>query len=258
MILFSISAFEYNAFVIIPDIFRLYFGPLNFTFCLLKSAVRKALIFQILMILNAIIISRYIFIFILKSSSLAEENFWAFFVSVWIKFAALIINQIIFFIPGNLSPTTFICGGKQPESQLPNGNFNVSHIASILTVFIYIIILLRIFHYKRKISPRTKITLNDVFIGMFHAGALVFGAIISRLLNKIDYKDFKIYPNYIYEWLYCLTWPCLIHFATVSAYYARNKEIREFFKLRSANIFRHSKWLFFIKIFVTKSLVSTG
>lgn len=229
--LFCISGLEYSVFVIVPDIIRLYFGPFNPSICLLKNAARKALIFQVLLILNAIIISRYILIFILKSSFILEENFWALFIMLWIKAFAFVIVILVPFLGENTTMHYFICCGCQPESSTSTWKLQVSHIASTLTVVLYVVILARITYFKYKmVELRLEewMSVGELYVCLFHAGAYALGAAGGMLLATIHSQDLNVFPNYIYEWHYSLSWPCLVSFMTAMSYYIRHKGMRDF------------------------------
>ena len=105
---------SWNFLVQIPTLFRYLFGPFNQPLCLLDMTIRNALLMQGLMYIDATMIIRYIFIFLMKNPTALQDDFWRLFLVIWTSsFTA--ISQIIFvYTPGKSPHNYFICLGSFP------------------------------------------------------------------------------------------------------------------------------------------------
>jgi hypothetical protein len=78
------------------EIPRYFFGPQPAIFCFIQSVLKNAYKWQILLLLDASILSRYIFIFWLKNPSAVQDGFWSVLMNIWIAGFSLIINGVMF------------------------------------------------------------------------------------------------------------------------------------------------------------------
>ena len=79
---------------------RYFLGPQPATFCLLQSVIKNSLKWQLLLLLDSVIIVRYIFIFWLKNPGAVNEDFWTTFANGQVIGISLVTNFVIFFLPG--------------------------------------------------------------------------------------------------------------------------------------------------------------
>ena len=66
------------------DIIMYFYRPFSKHFCFIHLVLRNALMSQILMFFNAIIMVRYIFIFWLRNPLNFNDDFWCFFINLWV------------------------------------------------------------------------------------------------------------------------------------------------------------------------------
>jgi len=89
------------------------YGPLPANLCLLSFTIKLAITTQGLLYLNAIILSKYLFIFWLKNPTAFHDDFWSFFYDIWATLLAWTAHGVIAFLPGKpqvlIFPTTFYC-----------------------------------------------------------------------------------------------------------------------------------------------------
>ena len=81
-------------------IYRYLYGPLPANLCLLSFTMKLAITTQGLLYLNAIILSKYLFIFWLKNPTAFHDDFWSFFYDVWATLLAWTAHGVIAFLPG--------------------------------------------------------------------------------------------------------------------------------------------------------------
>ena len=103
---------EYLLLCQIPDITRHIFGPMSQINCSIQMHLKLIVPIQILLILDGIIISRYFFIFWLKNPVAFNDNFWCFFLNIWIIGFSLSSTLIFFMALDNNSILYYVCIGK--------------------------------------------------------------------------------------------------------------------------------------------------
>jgi len=79
------------------EIPRFFFGPKPAAFCLFQLVLKNAFKLQIFLLLDASILTRYIYIFWLKNPSAVNEGFWNVFINIWIGGASLISSGVLNF-----------------------------------------------------------------------------------------------------------------------------------------------------------------
>ena len=84
-------------------LFRYTFGPLSEIVCLVELVFKNAIVTQIMLFLDGMIIIRYIFIFWMQNPAGFNDEFWEKFVSFWIVGFAMISQFIFVFMPGKYS-----------------------------------------------------------------------------------------------------------------------------------------------------------
>ncbi len=78
------SILAYCVFIQMSEIV-FYFGhPLPELFCFFYLALKNALVFQLVLFLDAIGIVRYIFIFWMKNPLSFHDDFWTYFINCWV------------------------------------------------------------------------------------------------------------------------------------------------------------------------------
>ena len=81
-------------------LFRYTFGPLPKIVCLVELVFKNAIVTQMMLFLDGMILIRYIFIFWLQNPAGFNDEFWEKFVSFWIVGFAMISQFVFVFMPG--------------------------------------------------------------------------------------------------------------------------------------------------------------
>ena len=178
------------------------FGPFPKWLCFFFSFLRLVIKTNYLMFLNAIIISKYVFIFWMKNPGSLKDDFWSFFIFLWIVGFSCIFNFVRTIQPQLHFIFDYICQDINPSSdELLLGLERTSQVESLMCLFLHIIIAIRIQIFRNKNSVQSiqhatqnscptnhyfqnieKITLADFLTNFLLAvwiGNLVF------LINKI-------------------------------------------------------------------------
>jgi hypothetical protein len=123
----------------LSDLPRYYIGPLPVFYCFLQSVFKNSVKWQCLLLLDSVIIARYIFIFKLKNPGAVQDDFWSLFVNITTMGISFLSNFVIFSLPGRKPLHYYTCADIDPtlDYLLPHSSGNLIKIFSINYVFSY-------------------------------------------------------------------------------------------------------------------------
>jgi hypothetical protein len=219
-------------------------GPLSPFSCFCLFIIRKAILIQVLLFLNAISIARYILIFCLKNPAALKDDFWYIFISLWAVIFSPILPLIRAYVPGNQLLEYYICTGEDPTEilNLPSFARGYTDLASIL---IQLAIHIRITVYKKQqqknVEPPTRssflksLTLSDLEIrslsnfstNFWSVVFLALGVVMITLSNFKRSEDFLKYPKYLFIYYTYLVFPSLVCIALIFLYFTKNEPLRQ-------------------------------
>ena len=192
-----------------PETVRFIYGPFSEMFCNLHLIIRYSIINLFLLIANASIFTKYIFIFWLKNPGVFNEEFWYLFSWIYLPGIAVLFQGTTFFL-ASLPPITFyICSGKDPGESYKSlskydGKFEV---LTLLTIIFHLFVYLRIYIFKRKsksIFPPSKGStfmemkseeLANYFLNhVLNIIVIATSIFVASKLNGLEPEDFGKYP----------------------------------------------------------------
>ena len=71
---------------------RFTLGPLPKHACFWQNLINRAIVKQVLLFLDALVITRFAFIFLLKNPAAFQSDFWIIFVNLWVKSFAFLFQ----------------------------------------------------------------------------------------------------------------------------------------------------------------------
>ena len=92
-----------------------FFAPLPKSACLGLGFARMVIASSIIMFLNAIVVSKYVFIFWLKNPGSVNDDFWFAFVRTWVFGYSVIFNFVRVFVPRKEIIYFYICQDADPS-----------------------------------------------------------------------------------------------------------------------------------------------
>jgi len=104
---------EYGFTATATDILRCFLGPFPIIFCRLEELTKISYLQQKLLILDAVLISRYIFIFLLKNPLAFKDDFWSKFISLLTRTSSFIILIVLVQLSPNEAWNVYICAGSE-------------------------------------------------------------------------------------------------------------------------------------------------
>ena len=220
-------------------------GPMPDFICFVQLLLRNAIPLQLLLFMNGIAITRYIFIFWLKNPAAFKDDFWSFFLNVWIvgfsltteTFSRTVGPHTIFF---------YFCTGKTSAGEHPHtAGSRPFQIVTLITLATHFLIHIRIQIYNKKIttdnglrciwkswlsSNVTEESLSDLTTTIGTVAIFSLSAIFYRIANKIPLDNYDCFPYFFLEHFIRLIWPLLLGFSMILLHYYRNKKLRSCLK----------------------------
>ena len=151
------SCFEWFIAIQTVDMFRYVFGPLSSTACLTVNNLRFVIYKQQMLLMDAIIIIRYIYIFWLKNVAAFNDDFWHIVINIWIVGFSIVTQIFVFWMPGCSSLYYYICTGKNPlvDQKIPLKNATGQQFLTAISILLHIYVLVRIHLYNKKHSHKS-------------------------------------------------------------------------------------------------------
>ena len=193
------------------DIFRYIIGPWSKDICFVQTFVKQSLRTQTILLLDAISISKYVFVFHLKNPMAVKDDFWSLFLNQTIVLFSFIFNYVVMVLPGRLPTAFYTCSDTDlfPDVNLPQkpiGYFEV------LSVFLHLCIKIKFCLYKaKKVNPeavviptpyQSSVVNQDLIadIGSSLIGISVIGifSILNAKVNMMTQSELNLYPTYYY------------------------------------------------------------
>ena len=241
-------AIVFNVSVQIPEIILSLNGPFNECFCRFHLFIKYVLALYYILILLAISIIKYLYIFVLKSPTDLNDAFWIFFINLITVTHASIWQFVYQFLPGRNAYFYYLCVGELPSnSETVKFNYFLSF-SLILTISIYIIVLIKMKLYEMK-DPIPTVSL-EVSGGGNHLPSLISQIIKNSqlanlstialglslllpclaLLNVLNYADPKKLDIPPYKYLvnvYQHFQPAILHAFILLSYFKGQRDMRK-------------------------------
>jgi hypothetical protein len=112
------SGIEWNLISQTTFVLRFTYGPLPSWICFCVFILRKAIIIQCFIYLNAIAVTRYILIFWLKNPAALKDEFWYLFVNLWTVLFSFMLPIVRAVVPGNQLLELYICTGMDRHREI--------------------------------------------------------------------------------------------------------------------------------------------
>ncbi len=111
-----------------PDQVMYFYRPFPQWVCFLQMVLRNAVVFALLLLIDAIVIARYFLIFWMKNQLSFQDDFWCLFVNTWIIISRFSFFKQFFF-QNNLSQNVFFIFLDFCISQLTSLQFILCYVA---------------------------------------------------------------------------------------------------------------------------------
>ena len=193
-------------------------GYMHWFFCFVDVFLKPISAMLNFLLLDAMCLIRYIFIFHLKNPNGMQDDFWKNFLVMWVLSFACLTNFTYYFLPGSNPNFYYICLGTIPK----NHNFRTVKenepiiVLLLFTILLHIFTALRyqVYKYKEKSFVTEQMTeqqklyclhVNQSSIVNFatNVAGVIYLTMTSYVPNKLNVTnpiEFNAYPEYL--WLY--------------------------------------------------------
>ena len=217
--------------VTLTNIAIYFFGPLNDKHCFLFLVFRNIIKSNIFLFLDAIIITRYIFIFWLKNPASVNDGFWSALIGFLTILFSSLLNLTVYFFPQRQSMHYYACGDMDPSADFERRKIMNAQTEILVCFILHAVIIVKIRRFKSqnkfKVSPNNKPQtdkdhVTDLVVNVFLLVFAGFYSIFQIIVNSFSFSDVNVFPNYLYVYAYQLWSPCLTHFFVLAAFYIRH------------------------------------
>ena len=184
-------------------------------------------------------------IFRLKNPASINDDFWSFFLTVWITMASFIIDFTRYFLPGKHAFAIYLCTSTDPTPDLHLPSKPTSFIEAV-TILINVVLITRILIYNRQKSLNNIIPINqneqnkmnflayiekhtivDATTQLIETGIFVLYVIVLIRLQTMTPDEVNTYPNNIFIYFHQMIYPGLFGLVSVVWFYLRNPPLRK-------------------------------
>ena len=215
--------------------------------CTCDNILRNTIYVQILLLLDAVFLCRYIFIFHLKNPTALQEDFWKLFINL-ITITFSIISQVtLFLLPGKHPNMYYVCLGEFPNKYI---GLPVKTNITFIAIFVVTLIFYIYANIKIKIYSKSQNSSHSLFeTGLVPTEQACFNMqsmenivvnidilvlpsvfIVIFVLNRLNLDEIDQYPNYL--WFYAIHHlvPFSATFTMMAMHYGNNMMLRKFLK----------------------------
>ena len=197
---------------------------------------------QGLMILDAMIITRYSFVFYLKNPTSTQDDFWNLFINLWITTVSIMTQTVYAIQPGKNPMHYYICVGRITNTYDATKTVKMNHsVLFILTVscllHAFAGVRLLIVRYKSNIELKSPMSSNSILnkeslvsvtSNLCSIFMILFSSAIPGELNKIDFSQLD--KHFLLIHLFHHYSPQTIFAATILIFLMKNAQLRNFLK----------------------------
>ena len=222
---------------------RFAFGPLPGFTCFLLFILRKTIVINVALLLNAITFTRYIFIFWLKNPAAFNDDFWCVLINIWTFSFSFVFQFLRALVPGNQLLEYNICAGNDPTAILLLPSFARGYI-EIFGIILHAFVYIRITVYKKKqantFGPEVRskflknLILSDVderSISSFATNVcciivIASGFILAEVGNLKSCFDLNTFPKYLSVYYSYLFIPGFLNMLIFLVYHLKNNDLK--------------------------------
>jgi hypothetical protein len=214
-------------------------------YCQINYMVTTCVMYQIILLLDAIIIVKYVFIFHMKNPTALQDDFWKIFINVWILLLNLVLQTTYLFWPGRESVSIVLCSGKIPNQFLRQGvkRIYIPMLIIYFSTFLHISFwisnkLLKYFSSKKYNEYRqyenkwaNVVTKENMFSLVYQIISFLFLVLsffyIPDFVNRTYLPDLDHYPNYMIIFIRDLVLSSLCVLLFVILIFKRNEMLQK-------------------------------
>lgn len=217
----------FAVFVYLPETIRFIYGPFPEIICSANTVLRHSFVSMLLLFMDAISLTRYVFIFKLKNPAAFNDTFWCFFLCLFIIIGSFLV-QGSWYIYADYRPISFyMCTGRNPfhEQKRSTTIYGVNEICSAT---LNIVIYLKIYFYKKSTGSDQfeKQSLTAITSNIISFLIIVLSAIVIKNLDVTNPEDINKYWFQVVTYYRHLILPSIILMCIVLSCLLNKRYIR--------------------------------
>lgn len=143
------------------DVLRYMVGRLPEFFCIMMGVLKNCARTQLLILLDVMVIIQYLFVFVVKNPTGIMDNFWGFFISLWVTIFSLVFNTSLSLSPGRRTMQFYTCSGID-KAQFKNLPLKLGHPIEIITIGVHIFVKSKIWLFRHRENLMDQQTLANI------------------------------------------------------------------------------------------------
>ena len=227
----------YGIMICAIDIIRYVTGPMPRPLCFFVVVAKNAIKNQGVLIYDAILITRYVFIFWLKNPGGVKDDFWSLFLSTWITGFSILLNFVIYSLPIRQPMYYYVCADIDPHSD-SNLLSKPAAVVELVSVMLFIAIKVRISVHQQRpelnpshpgyvLSLIEKQTIADFTSNLMGLSSLASFSLFSIKVNAMTLAELNQFPGFLYLFLFQMVCPAIVALTVFFMDYFRCKILRE-------------------------------
>ena len=237
-----------NLFVYTFEIGTSLLGSANLTVCRVELFLKNTLIIHYTLLLMAVSVTKYLYIFVIKSPGGLNDSFWHFYINAAVALFASTSQFVYQQLPGRNAYHFYTCSGTLPDKTQPI-KFNYFLTFSFLsTLAVYIVVLVKIKLYDLKdpiptisleVALSSELTASNKFYAVLNNSLASFTTLATSLtialpfigllnvLNATDPMKLGTFPyNHLIDF-YQQVLPAILHGTILILYFKNQPHMRK-------------------------------
>ena len=236
-----------NVFIHIPITFRYLFDQTPEMFCQIDFFFRHCQTLQVQLYGIAFVIVRYIYVFHAKNITAIQDDFWIWFLNIWILGFSAIAYLVVCQITDKRPRPFFFCLGKiskksQSDGPFVNYMFDVVFIIGmIICSFVGMKFKIRDYRqfkakkacvagqggfYFKEQQKSNLFTFSGVLVTVIFIVVFIF--IPEYQIKNSDWDSLSTFPGYLWIYMYHMYQPNLSNILTIPFIFGKNIHLRNF------------------------------
>ena len=230
------------------SLYLFIFNGTHEVFCYMDLIFRPSLVMLNILVIDAIGIVRFVFIFYLKNPTATQDDFWKMFLVTWIIGFTFLTHFVFAVLPGRNPNSFYICLKSMPksyENQETKINWTLIWVM-IVSLFAHVAIGIRYLYYAKReqhiidatLTQQDKITRIKISkSSMVNFSTNIFGVLfllsISYVPQRVKTTSFSKLNNYSeYIWVYVMYFyiPAISQIVATIVLVTRNLQLKRYIK----------------------------
>jgi hypothetical protein len=228
-------------FYLIPlpiEIIRHFYGPFGNVTCSVMLLFRTSLSLQVGLFTLGFSVSRYLYIFYLKNPARFQDEFWHFFVNIWVVSFGLISQFVFVILPGRQPISFYLCSGQDPRAFGDDSSIKKNHFFNLIllfTIVIQVAVAVRFVFHRIKIEWNAtyahtdnfrKEIIVDIILSVGVCVMFLIYVFIVVKINSIDPSKIGDFPNYLLVFSLHFGYPWALAASVAIFFLAKNGVMR--------------------------------